>query len=489
MGTSVFAMPRTRFVPCPADHDLVEGFRAVRSKMDIPETHTEAAMAEAEAVNERGPTLPPGVPDDLEIIDHRGIDLVAIDPPGSRDIDQAFSAVRTKHGYLVHYAIADLGSFVAPGGAIDTEARLRGTTFYSPDSRASLHPDALNHGIASLLPGEDRRALMWSIYLDHDGEIHDATLERSTVRNREAISYREATERLTQPNPPQSLILLREIGRLRQELERRRYAVNLRLASQEIVSDNGSFRLEYDEQLPIEEWNAQISLLTGIAAADLMIKSGTGMLRTLPKPWSKTVAELRRIATGLHVGWDQQVGYAERVRELDPAIPSEAALLSASARGLRGAGYLAFSDGELPDQPEHSAIASTYAHVTAPLRRLCDRFTNEVLLAICGDYAVPEWALEALPEIPSLMGRSKSRDGGLERGLLNYMEAVTMEHRVGEEFDAVVSGERKDRMTITIAEPAVIASMPGTDLELGQQIRVRVHSVDIKEGQVELRIA
>lgn len=479
-------MPRARYLPCPPDHDLVGGFRAVRARLEIAEAHSAEALAEAETVSQRGPELPPGVPDGVDLVDHRGIELVAIDPPGSRDIDQAFSASRTKHGYLVHYAIADLGSFVTPGGAIDAEARERGLTFYSPDLRASLHPDALNHGIASLLPGEDRAALMWSIRLDHDGSIHDARIERAMVRNREAISYGEATNRLNQPSPPEVLVLLREIGRLRQEQERRRHAVNLRLASQEIVRDNGTYRLEYDVQHPIEEWNAQISLLTGIAAADLMIEAGTGLLRTLPPPWRDTVAELRRIAKGLRIGWDQQVGYAERVRELDPTIPGEAALLSASARGLRGAGYLAFTDGEVPDQPGHSAIASTYAHVTAPLRRLCDRFTNEVLLAICGAYPIPEWAIEALPEIPSLMGRARDRDGRLERGLLDYMEAAVLADRVGDELEAVVSGQREDQMTVTIADPAVIASVSGRDLQLGAQIRVRVERVDLEQAVVEL---
>ncbi len=478
-------MPRARFSPSPPDAPLISGFQRVRDALDVPETFAEEVVAEADAVAARGPVHPPGVPE-RDPVDHRGIEFVAIDPPGSLDIDQAFSARRTKHGYLVHYAIADLGSFVAPGGAIDAEARRRGLTFYSPDLRSSLHPEALNHGVASLVPGQDRAALVWSIGLNHDGSIHDATVERSIVRNREAISYREAAERLLLVDAPLELRLLREIGRLRQELERRRHAVSLQLPSQEIVRDERGYRLVYAESLPIEGWNAQISLLTGMAAAELMVEAGVGVLRTLPSPPRQTLAELRAVAAGLRVGWDRQVGYAERVRELDPSIPDEAALLSAAARGLRGAGYASFVDGDLPADPGHSAIASNYAHVTAPLRRLGDRFANEIVLAVCGDYPPPDWVLEALPDIPKLMGRARDREGRLERGLLDFMEAAVLSDRVGDELDAVVSSRRDDDVTVTIAEPAVIARIADAGVELGQRLRVRVAAADPARSHIEL---
>ncbi len=478
-------MPRAHYSPCPPDEVLLTGFRRVRDALDVPETFPEEVTAEADAIASRGPRRPPGVPE-RDPVDHRGIAFVAIDPSGSLDIDQAFSAQRTKHGYLVHYAIADLGSFVVPGGAIDAEARRRGLTFYSPDMRSSLHPEALNHGVASLLPGQDRAALVWSIKLDHDGSIHDAIVERSVVRNREAISYRTATDRLLRVDAPEELRLLREIGRLRQEVERRRHAVSLQLPSQEIVRDDGGYRLGYAESLPIEGWNAQISLLTGMAAAQLMVDAGVGILRTLPPPSRETMAELRAVAAGLRIGWHQQVGYAERVRELDPSIPNEAALLSTSARGLRGAGYASFVDGDLPADPEHSAIASTYAHVTAPLRRLGDRFANEIVLSVCGGYPSPAWVLEALPEIPKLMGKARGREGRLERRLLDFMEAAVLAGRVGDELDAVVSSRSDDEVTVTITDPAVIARITHTGVELGQRLRVRVAAADPSQSHVEL---
>ncbi len=92
----------------------------------------------------------------------------------------------------MHYAIADVAALVAPGGAVDAEAHPRGVTIYMPDRRAPLHPRALGEGAASLLPGEDRPALLWTIDLDAEGEPTDVHLERATVRSRAALSYTEA---------------------------------------------------------------------------------------------------------------------------------------------------------------------------------------------------------------------------------------------------------------------------------------------------------
>jgi len=103
-------------------------------------------------------------------VDATHLDLVTLDPAGSRDLDQAFLLERSTTGLVLHYAIADVGAFVTPGGAIDVEAHRRGETLYLPDGRVPLHPPVLSEGAASLLPNEDRPAVLWRIDLDADGE-------------------------------------------------------------------------------------------------------------------------------------------------------------------------------------------------------------------------------------------------------------------------------------------------------------------------------
>ena len=106
----------------------------------------------------------------LPELDATDVPLVTLDPPGSRDLDQAVHLAARGDGYRVSYAIADVGAFVRPGSAIDAEARRRGQTLYSPDRRTPLHPPVLSEGAASLLPDELGPAVLWTIDLDADGE-------------------------------------------------------------------------------------------------------------------------------------------------------------------------------------------------------------------------------------------------------------------------------------------------------------------------------
>ena len=476
-------MPAIRYHVALEDEDLESGFDALRREIGVPESHPPEVWAEAEAAAARGPTLPPGADRTWE--DRRDLTLVAIDPAGARDLDQAFGAERRGDGYRVHYAIADVAAFVTPGSALEADSLERGVTLYAPDRRMSLHPEPINEDAASLLPGRDRPAVLWQIDLDDIGELAEVTVGRATVRVTEAMSYREAQSEIDAADPRPCLELLREVGRLREALEVRRGAVSLKLPGQEVERDeHGHLQLTYDENLPVEGWNAQISLLTGIAAARLMLDAGVGLLRTLPPPDIETVGALRRTARGLGIDWPDDQSYADRVRTLDPNDPQEVALISRAARGLRGAGYAAFLDAsEIPEYPNHSAIASTYAHVTAPLRRVCDRYVNEVILALCAGDEPPDWASSMLPELPSIMGRTRQRETALERGAVDFMEVMMLEPSVGATFDAVVVNHRRDKAVILVHDPAVIAEITPKPM-LGQEITVRLQRVDIEARRV-----
>jgi exoribonuclease R len=475
-------MPAMRYLAILDDPVISTGLDAIRAELGIVEAFDAVASHEAEAAARRGPALPPGVDPARAWVDRRDLELVAIDPPGSRDLDQAYTAERTADGYRVWYAIADVAAFVHPGGALEAASLDRGVTLYAPDRRASLHPVAINEHAASLLPGLDRPSCLWRIDIDHTGALVDAHLERATVRVRQAMSYRDAQTEIDGDSTRDSLALLRTIGHLRQALERTRGAVSLTLPSQEIVATDGGHRLVYDETLPVEGWNARISLLTGIAAAQIMVDAGIGLLRTLPPPDDDTVSELRRTASGLGVDWPADEPYAERVRRLDPDIGAEVALAVRAARLLRGAGYVAFtSTDEIPDQRLHSAIASTYAHVTAPLRRVCDRYANEVLVALCAGTTPPGWAVDTLTELPSIMGKARNRESSLDRTMVDYIESVVLADALGEDFDATVVNHRRNgddiRAVIQLSNPAVISTLTPPP-PLGTTLKVRLVEVD-----------
>lgn len=484
-------MASLRIIGQTFEGELEEGFAAVRRELKVPTTFPAEVEAEAAEVTARGPVPPPGGVS--EIADRTELALVTIDPPTSTDLDQAFAAERVGDGYRVWYAIADVASFVSPGGALDTEARKRGVTLYSPDYRASLHPESLNESAGSLLPGTDKPAVLWQIDLDGAGEQVAASASRAMVRSVEKLSYQVAQDRIDQGGTDQqggteSLQLLKEIGTLRQQIEADRGAISLQLPAQEISSNgSGDYDLHFDTSLPIEGWNAQISLLTGMAAGQIMVEAGHGLLRTLPPLHKGTVKQVRRAAKALGVDWPKGVSYPDRVRALDPNNPREAALLTRAARSFRGAGYEAFFDHQVPEQPLHGAIAAIYAHVTAPLRRVCDRFANEIVLAHCAGSEAPSWALEALTDLPAIMTSARQRDGALERATVDFVETIALRCRVGDEFAGVVLSHSRNGAKVQLRDPAVLAPI-GAQPAVGTVVDLKLESVDSKKRRVEFSV-
>ena len=473
-------MPARRLATPPRE-EFAAGFARIRSTLGIEDGYPAAALAEATVAAAQGPTDPPGRSPGRT--DRRDLDLVTIDPEGSTDLDQAVLCERRGSGYRVSYAIADVAAFVAPGGALDDETRQRGVTLYAPDGRIPLHPPALSEHAASLLPDGDRPALLWTLDLDEAGAVERSRIEPATVRSRAQLSYAEAQRRIDAGTDP-ALALLREVGELRLAAERDRGAVSLELPEQEVEDlGDGHFHLAYRAALPVEHWNAQISLLTGMAAARMMLDAGVGLLRTLPPPDDATIAALRRAAGALGIPWAEGVRYADRIRSLDPDLPAHAALLHQAARLLRGAGYVAFA-GDRPPAARHAAIAAHYAHVTAPLRRLADRFANEVLVAVAADAAPPSWALDALPALPDLMADARRREGALDRAVVDLVEAVLLRDRVGEVFDATVVTRDDRRARVLLADPAVVADMAvdgglaPEELPAGTTVRLRLVAAD-----------
>ena len=414
--------------------------------------------------------------------DETAIPFVSIDPPESLDLDQALHLERRGKGYRVRYAIADVAAFVTPDGPMDREAHVRGQTLYAPDGNARLYPPQLSEAAGSLLPGEIRPAVLWTMELDAAGEGVDVDVRRARIRSREKLDYAGVQRTLEDGTATDSLQLLREVGLLRQEREQRIGGIALPIPEQEVDKGPSGYELAFRAPFPVEGWNAQISLLTGQAAAELMLSARIGVLRTLPAADPQAVARLRRTAKALGIDWPSELSYAALIRTLDPQVPAEAAFLVESTVLLRGSGYAAF-EGEVPAQPGHAGVGASYAHATAPLRRLVDRYVGEVCLAVSARATVPEWARVALPALPETMERSNRRGQQYEAGIISTIEAAVLERRVGETFEAVVvEVDEPDGGTVQLVEPAVTASCEGK-LPLGERVEVRLESADIAERQ------
>ncbi|WP_026145993.1 RNB domain-containing ribonuclease [Nocardioides sp. Iso805N] len=466
-----------------AAQTLRDGIHQLQQELDVtagfpPEVEAAAAAAA------RSPRLPN--------LDRTDLPFITIDPPTSMDLDQAMHLARHGDGYTVHYAIADVAAFVSPGGPIDVEAHKRGESLYGADSLIPLHPKVISEDAASLLPGEVRPALLWTIELDADGEGISAHVERARVRSTAKLDYAGVQQQLDDGTASEMLQLLREIGQLRQHIEAKRGGVNLTLPDQEIEVTGDQWRLAFRSQLPVEEWNAQISLLTGFGAASLMVYARVGVLRTLPPPDPHDVQRLHRTATALGIDWPAEMLYGDFIRTLDPTNSKHAAMTVACTRLLRGSGYATF-DGELPELSEHAALASEYAHVTAPLRRLVDRYAGEICVALCADQPVPDWVHHALPNLPDEMRSSGRRAATYERGVTDLVEAGVLAPHVGKTFEGViveVDEKAGTRGSVTLREPAVEAGVSGEEpLPLGTDVTVTLVTADVATRKVAFRLA
>jgi exoribonuclease R len=463
----------------PAGRELRAGFAKVRADLGLPAEFPADVLAEAGS-SAAAPVLP--------AYDVTDLPFLTIDPPGSTDLDQAMHLERRGDGYRVRYAIADVAAFVRPGGAIDREAHRRVETLYSPDTRTPLHPPVLSEGAASLLPGQVRPALLWTLDLDAEGEQTDVEVRRALVRSRDRFDYAGVQDMVDAGTSDERLLLLAEVGKLRMELEVERGGVSLPIPEQEVVEHGHTFRLEYRVTRPVESWNEQISLMTGMAAASLMLHGEVGVLRTLPKAPDGALERLQRAAKALGVDWPAELSYAEVVHGLDAANPRHAALLEEATSLLRGAGYTAF-DGGVPEQATHAAVAAEYAHTTAPLRRLVDRYVGEVCLALCAGTDVPGWARSALPRLPEEMAGGDRLAHELERESVGLMEAAVLHGREGQEFDAVAVelDGRRGGGTVQLVDPAVRAACDGL-LPLGEAVRVRLVEADLAKRSVRFAL-
>ncbi len=479
------SQPRQRVRILHADGEtLRRGVEAIQKELGVtPEFPPEVqAAAERAAANPRLPGL-----------DRTDIDFVTIDPEGAMDLDQALHLERDGDGdgYVVHYAIADVAAWVQPGDPIDLESHRRGETLYGADMKVPLHPPVLSEGAASLLPDQVAPALLWTIRVDGTGEGTDVDVRRALVRSRAKLDYAALQQQVDAGTADPMIDLLREVGELRLKREAARGGVSLPLPEQEVDIDGETWTLQFREMLPVEEWNAQISLLTGMAAASLMVYARVGLLRTLPPPDAHDVLRLHRTAKALHIDWPAEELYPDFIRSLDPSKPRHAAMVLACTRLLRGSGYVGF-DGEVPAQPEHSALASEYAHVTAPLRRLGDRYAGEVCVSLCAGEEVPGWVTDKLHELPQTLQEAAQRSHAYENAVLDLVEAAVLHKQVGQKFPAVVvSVDEKDptKGDVVIHDPAVEGRVTSrAELPLGTDVEVTLAEADMARRTVRFEL-
>ncbi|WP_331710519.1 hypothetical protein [Microterricola viridarii] len=219
-----------------------------------------------------------------------------------------------------------------------------------------------------------------------------------------------------------------------------------------------------------------------------MLHGGVGILRTMPAPGEEDFADFRRQTVALGLPWPAGQHYGDYLRGLDRENPAALAVLQAATSLFRGAGYLPFDVERgmpAPADPVQAAIAAPYAHATAPLRRLVDRWSLVICAALSAGEPVPDWARESLAELPAIMGASARLAVELDAASLNRVEAAMLRGSVGARFPATVLSLRGERARIQLADPVVTAECAAPrHPSPGSVITVVLRSADISTGSV-----
>lgn len=439
---------------------LAEGLATLRTQFQVPASFPAEVLAAAEAAAQRAPS---------EHADWTARPFVTLDPAESTDLDQAFAIEPAGADWLLHYAIADVGWFVAPGDPLDAEAWVRGVTTYLPGGKAGLYPPVLAEGAASLLPDGPRPAVVFTVRVRPDGETALDGVTRAVIRSRAKLAYESVRDA---DMPPGFL----EIAERIELAEARRGAARVDPPEQQVERGaDGKFALRFRPLLPSETRNAALSLACNLAVAKLLLEHQTGLFRVMAGPDPRAEARLRQTARAFGLTWPEPAPLAQFEKLLDPADPRHAAFMLAVRRAGQGASYAPYAPG---NPPWHAAIAAPYAHATAPLRRLADRYVIEAALALANGRPVPDAIAAAFPLLPAAMQRGDARAGQIERAVVDLAETAILAGREGELFDAVVTDLGEQGARIQLCDLPVVARTTAREVVPGDRVRVKLESAD-----------
>ena len=307
--------------------------------------------------------------------------IVTIDPDDARDFDDAIQVEKTKNGWQLGVHIADVGAHVAPGSALDREARRRGNSVYLPDRVIAMLPERLSNGVCSLNPGVDRLTRSVFIHFDKNGVAKSARFARSVIRSAHRLTYKQAYAILNSPPCDQLGERLHTAWKLASLLRRKRFehgALDLDFPEVKVRVDKGGHpvkleRVENDESHQLIE---EFMLAANEAVArELKKRAIPTIYRVHENPDPEKLAEYREFVLSFNyrVGDLTHRAELQRLLTIIRGKPEEQALKVALLKSLKRARYSAQPQG-------HYGLAkANYLHFTSPIRRYADLVVHRAL--------------------------------------------------------------------------------------------------------------
>lgn len=455
-----------------ADEQLQTGLATIREQMNVPSEFSADVLRAADEAARRVPGE--------DHVDRTEVEFRTLDPATATDLDQAFAIEiggADHDDVILHYAIADVGFFVDHGGPIDVEAWTRGATVYLPGERAPLYPPALSEAAASLLPDGSRPAVVFTVGIDEQGGVRLDGVERAVIRSRAKLAYDAV-------RPEDLPVGFAELSKRIVASEEARNAPRVEFPEQELERTEDGWTLRFDPRLESEDQNAGMSLATNMAVADALFAAGTGLFRVMADVPDRAIGRLRHTATAFGLDWPGEQSLSGFQRSLPRDDPRAEAFLLAVRRSSGGASYEPFLEGR---RPWHSAMAAVYAHATAPLRRLADRYVVEGALAVANGRDVPSEVTDALTRLPSVMGAADGLAGRVDAAVRDLAEAVLLAGREGDVFHGVIVDEDERGPVMQITEPAVLARITARGVDPGDAVQAKLVTADPAERRIEFQ--
>lgn len=455
--------------------------------------------------------------------DFRDLPLLTIDPPDARDHDDAILVEKKKGGYRVIVAIADVSHYVRASTAIDEEAEQRAFTAYLPDRAIPMLPHEISSGMASLVPKKDRLCMAVDLRLNASGEVKKAQFVEGIMRSRARLTYQGVAKELGFSEKPEAQkeaskyrTELEAIAELSAKLRRRR----TRRGSLNFELDEPRVELDANNVEPVNVYRAkedpgikraysmveEMMLLANEAVAKYMHdKNLPAIYRVHGKPDQEKLALFVKMARSLgHTIDEEEAADPKKLSKFLAKIekePESNALNYLLLRAMQQAIYSVHSIG-------HFALAAPhYLHFTSPIRRYPDLIVHRMLRAhLQRDQETLDAHAEHIARIAFESSQQERKIVALERDVVQLYRCVLVKDRVGETFAATVTGVSERGVFVAFDEPFVEAmiqlerlggsyqlneigtrirdNLSGTEFVLGQQLKVQLESVNIRERRI-----
>ena len=437
--------------------------------------------------------------------DLRHLPWSSIDNDESRDLDQLEVCVAEGSRSRLLVAIADVDALVSKGCALDSHARTNTTSVYTPAVIFPMLPEQLSNDRTSLNEGADRAAVVVEMLIDDGGTVASSDLYRAVVRNRAKLTYggvatwlegaAGSTARLDAS--PEIAEQVRLQDRVAVALQARRHeegALDFARTELKPVMEDGIVReLRTEEPNRAREIIENFMVAANGATARFLTSHGLASIRRVvrsPERWDRIVDLATRYGKTLPAQPDARAlqGFLQAVRA---AKPDEFADLSLSVIKLLGRGeYVAEGPGGDHDDAHFALAVSNYTHSTAPNRRFPDLVTQRLVKsALTG--TPPAYGLAELTPLAAHCTRQEDGANKVERLVRKAAAAMWLADRIGQEFDAVVTGASRKGTWVRLCKPPiegkVVRGFEG--LDVGDRVRVRLVHTDPEQGFIDFAAA